>query len=233
MLPTPTRPLAYAAPVEPRGGDDDPTVVAPLDDPTVVAPSAVAPDTTPTPASRAPEPPAVGAPPAYPQAPPAYPPPQPGPVPPPQPGPVPPAYPVPQAVPGYAPVFAAPAPARTSRRRPVAGALVFTGAALFAWYVAGVVANLGVDVLKPSVFVELAGVRVFAPATVVCFGLAWWLRAARSVAAGVLVTLVGLGLVGYAVWQGYRDWRFLIGSIELAGAVLVLLGGLGGLRRIR
>ena len=75
--------------------------------------------------------------------------------------------------------------------------------------------------------------RVFAPAAVVCLVLFLWLRRARSAAAGVVVTLVGLGLVTYAVWQGYKDWRFLIGSTYLAGAVFVLLGGLGGLRSKR
>ncbi len=74
---------------------------------------------------------------------------------------------------------------------------------------------------------------MFAPAAVVCFVLFLWLRRARSAAAGVVVTLVGLGLVAYAVWQGYKDWRFLIGSTYLAGSVFVLLGGLGGLRSKR
>ncbi len=41
----------------------------------------------------------------------------------------------------------------------------------------------------------------------------------------------GLALVAYALAQSYREWRYLIGSVELAGAVLVTLGGLGGLRR--
>ena len=139
------------------------------------------------------------------------------------------AAPVPYAAPhGHA--MASPPP---RGHRPVAATFVLAGTLLFAWYVAGAAANLGTDVFKPAVFVDLAGVRVFAPAAVVCLVLFLWLRRARSAAAGVVVTLVGLGLVTYAVWQGYKDWRFLIGSTYLAGAVFVLLGGLGGLRSKR
>jgi hypothetical protein len=224
--------------VEPQGGDDDPTVMqrpvaaaappTPLVDPTVVQPSP-APEPPPAPPqtpAAAPSAPAYVAPAAAPPTPasqPAYA--------------TPPAY-APQPAYAAAPVYAAPAPhhaavPRPTVRRGVAATLVLTGSALFAWYFAGVAANLGVDVVKPSVFIELAGPRVFLPAALVCLVLGLWVRVSRSVAAGLITTLVGAGLVAYAVWDGSRDIRFLIGSVPLAAASLVLLGGLAGLRRRR